>query len=223
MNTIGRRPNPIDYRDVSYNGKEYVVGTVLFNYEPVEFVIDREDFDKIKDRAWHVSSGQYISSAFVDGHGSRKEVYLHNIIMDRPLFLGKGQKETVDHINRNGFDNRKENLRILSQSLQNMNQRKKPRNVELPAGCGIEADEIPKHIWYIHANGEHGDRFAIEFKTENICWKCTSSKKVSLRDKLQQTKQKLAEFYTTYPHLNPLFETTKIAELTKTFQEITDK
>ena len=62
---------------------------------------------------------------------------------------------------------------------------------------------FPRHIWYVKANGLHGDRFAIEFKTESYVWRTTSSKKVSLNEKLNQAKQKLVECYALYPHLNP--------------------
>jgi len=55
----------------------------------------------------------------------------------------------------------------------------------------LTVDDIPKHIWYVKANGNHGDRFAIEFKTENIVWKTTSSKKISLKDKLEAAKRKI--------------------------------
>jgi hypothetical protein len=67
----------------------------------------------------------------------------------------------------------------------------------------LTAEDIPKHIWYVHANGLHGDRFAIQFKTEGIVWKTTSSKSVTLTEKLQQAKQKLEELYAIYPYLNP--------------------
>jgi hypothetical protein len=69
--------------------------------------------------------------------------------------------------------------------------------------CPIKADDIPKHIWYVRANGLHGERFAIEFKTEKLVWKSTSSKKVNIQDKLNKAKEKLQEYYLIYPHLNP--------------------
>jgi hypothetical protein len=202
-NGIGGRPSGlIDYRYVSYNDKEYVVGTIRFNQEDKQFVFDKEDYDKINDRAWHFASGNYISSSTI--HDSKKkELYLHNLIMDRLEHPGKGAVMSVDHINRNGLDNRKENLRIISQTQQNLNQIKKKRSVILPESCLIKPEDIPRHIWYVRANGQHGERFAIEFKTEGIIWKSTSSKAVSIHDKLKQAKEKLQDFYIQYPYLNP--------------------
>jgi hypothetical protein len=216
----GRKPGLIDYRFVSLNAKEYVVGLIQHKGTDIQFVFDKDDFEKVEKRSWHLSSGKYIGSTlYLDG-GVKLELYLHNLIMNRLEFPGKGAKESVDHINRNGLDNRKENLRILSQSQQNLNQSKKKRNVTLPENCGIVPEEIPKHIWYVKAQGHHGDRFAIEFKTEGICWKTTSSKTHSTKDKLEQAKVKLAEFYETYPYLNPTFEENRMKELNETFQAI---
>ena len=198
----GRLPGLIDYKEITYNNMEYIVGTLQYNNNDIKFVFDKDEYDKIKDRAWHLASGKYISSAIMDD-SKRKELYLHNIVMNRINFTGKGTTESVDHINRNGLDNRKENLRIVSQSEQNLNQNKKKRNITLPEGCEISVDDIPKHVWYIKANGLHGDRFGIDFKTENIKWKTSSSKKISLKDKLAEAKIKLQEYYTIYPYLNP--------------------
>jgi len=216
----GRKPGNIDYRFIVHNNKEYVVGTIQYKDSDVEFVFDKEDYTIISERAWHFASNNYISSAYSCGDGKRRELYLHNLIMGVDLFPGKGSKESVDHINRNGLDNRKENLHILSQSQQNINQGKKTRSVVLPEGCPIKSEEIPRHIWYVRANGLHGDRFAIEFKTEGICWKTTSSKKVDLTQKLQDAKEKLKEFYLQFPHLNPQFEESISSELSKSFNEI---
>jgi hypothetical protein len=219
----GRKAGTIDYRFVTHNEREYVVGTLLHNSKPVEFVFDKEDYPSVCERAWHLASNQYISSAFQCGDGKRRELYLHNLVMGLDLFPGKGTKESVDHINRNGLDNRKENLRIVSQRQQNMNQPKKKRNVILPENCGLKPEEIPRHIWYVRAQGQHGDRFAIEFKTEGVCWKTTSSKAVSLHQKLEQAKIKLAEFYLQFPQLHPSYEETKTQELQMSFNNIITK
>jgi len=197
----GRKPGLIDYRHITYKDTEYTVGILQFKGEDKAFIIDKEDYEKIQNKAWHFASGNYISSGVI--HDSKKkELYLHNLVMNRLDHPGKGATESVDHINRNGLDNRKENLRIVSQSQQNLNQSKKKRSVILPEKCPIKPEDIPTHIWYVRANGLHGDRFAIEFKTENLVWKSTSSKAVSIHEKLKQAKEKLKEFYTQYPHLN---------------------
>ena len=217
----GRKPGIIDYNFVKYNDKEYIIGTIQHNGDDVKFIFDKEDFPKIEKRPWHLSSGKYIGSTFYLDGGVKLELYLHNLIMDKITFDGKGAKETVDHINRNGLDNRKENLRIITQSQQNINQSKKIRTVILPEECNIKPNEIPKHIWYVRANGLHGDRFAIEFKTEGICWKTTSSKKVDILQKLQDAKEKLKEFYIKFPHLNPEYEIDRCKELNESFHKIT--
>ncbi len=86
--------------------------------------------------------------------------------------------------------------------------------------CGIRPEEIPKHIWYVQANGYHRDRFAIEFKTEGILWKSTSSKDVSLKEKLEHARDRLKELYEIYPHLDPKREEEEARALTESFASI---
>jgi len=117
--------------------------------------------------------------------------------MNKLTFEGKGQLESVDHINRDGLDNRKNNLRIVTQSVQNINQKKKPRTATLPEGIS----ELPRHIWYIKPNGLHGDRFCVEIKSEKIIWKTTSSKSVSIQEKFDSALKKLNELYEIHSHL----------------------
>jgi len=152
LNKGGRLPGQLYYQFIEYNNKDYVVGTLIFNKNDIKFVFDKDDFDKVSERAWHFASGAYISSAFIH-NSKKKELYLHNLIMNRLEFTGKGSIESVDHINRNGLDNRKENLRIISQSEQNINQNKRVRSIKLPEGCDINIDDIPTHIWYIRPVG----------------------------------------------------------------------
>ncbi len=197
----GRPPGIILYTDVSYEGGEYTVGFIS-GLTPTAFVIDKEDFSKIEHLQLHRQTDAYVSSSVIVD-GKKKELAIHNIVMNKLTFDGKGQAETVDHINRIGFDNRKANLRLATCKEQMLNQRKRRRNIKLPEGCGITHEEIPRHIWYVQPNGLHGERFAIEFITKGFLWRTTSSKSVSLREKLEAAKGKLRECYMLYPDLDP--------------------
>lgn len=73
-----------------------------------EVLIDKEDYEKIKNKRWY-SSNNYCSD--------NKGLFLHRFIMKAK----KGQ--IVDHINGNKLDNRKSNLRFVTKS-QNAQNRK---------------------------------------------------------------------------------------------------
>lgn len=173
----------------------HVQGTIISKGHPLLFKIDKDDLEKVKSRNWFAAS-DYIGSNITIG-GVRKILYLHNFIMNNIVFPGRGAKSSIDHINRDGLDNRKENLRLVTQSQQNLNQKKKKRTATLPEGI----TEIPTHIWYVKANGAHGDRFGIDLKTEKIKWKGTSSKKLTIQQKLDEAIQKREEFYVQFPYL----------------------
>ena len=193
------------------------IGSILFKGMLIEFVFDTTDLPAVQEHKWHFASGAYIATSIkvdVSGNEKKRELYLHSFLM-KP-----GPTQTVQHISKNGLDNRRENLRLVDDAAATAGHAKKKRNVELPPLCGIKPEEIPKHIWYVQANGYHRDRFAIEFKTEGILWKSTSSKLVSLKDKLVQAQKKLDELYELYPHLDPKREEERIAALEKSFKQI---
>jgi hypothetical protein len=218
---VGKPAHDIVYIHVQYHNKEYTIMKIRFNDGFIKGLIDREEFIKVKDYSWHYVANGYISHGLqIDG--KKKELYLHNMVKGRIGFPGKGSKESIDHINRNGLDNRKENLRLVTQSAQNINQKQKERRIELPADSGVTVDEIPKHVWYIKSNGSHGDRFGIDLKTENIKWKSTSAKNVSLQDKLKAAKEQLQIYYQQFPYLNPNNEdkNKEMEDLAKSYEEI---
>jgi len=175
----------------------YIEATIMSKGNPILFKIDKDDLEKVKSRQWFsATNGKYIGSHIVI-EGRKKILYLHNFIMNRIIFPGKGTKNSIDHVNRDGLDNRKENLRLITQTQQNLNQKKKERRVNFPEGI----TELPTHVWYVKANGAHGDRFCIEFKSENFKWRGTSSKAITIHDKLKQTVEQLVILYEQYPHL----------------------
>ena len=195
------------------------------------FIVDIDDKDKVIQRGWHYrSEGKYMASSYEHETG-KKELYLHNFVMNKLTFEGKGQQHTIDHINRIGTDNRKLNLRMAtSQSAQNFNQKRRERKIELPEGCDILVSQIPKNVYYGKPNGLHGEFFYIEINGINdlsdgkFNWKSTKSKSVNLKNKLELTIQKLSELKSEHPVLNDVIidiETEKIREnLIKEYNEI---
>jgi len=210
--TTTKTKKELNHEIINYKDKQYIVCCIPFNDVHKIFVIDFDKKDQVINKAWHyMQDGSYIGhTIYIEN--VKKELYLHNFIMDKLTFNGKGQQHTIDHINRIGTDNRKCNLReVNTQSAQNFNQKKRDRKIELPTDCGIELNQIPKNIYYGKPSGQHGDFFYIELKgIQSLCpngkkfnWKSTKSKSVNLKLKLQQTIDKLIEL----KHLHPELET----------------
>lgn len=224
----GRKPEPVTFVDVTYNDHEYVVGIIQKRDSDlrVPFIIDKEDKERVLTRHWHSAvRDTYISSCFVsDEDGSKKSLYLHNFIMNKTDFLGKGATSSIDHINGIGTDNRKENLREVCQSMQNFNTKQRERKTDkLP--LSIDAADIPRNIWYIPPNGGHAERFAVEIKgipeIGDILWKTSSSKKLTIKEKLAQAIEKRKELFDTYPILKEYERSSERSlQLKKEFEEI---
>ena len=190
----------IKHTIVTYKKKEYAVCVVNKNDTEIPFIIDEKNLEKVLAvKNWYcVLSGGY---GYIATNDKGTVIYLHNFIMDFTP-TGKGSTETVDHVNRIGLDNREKNLRIITQSEQNKNQKKKKRNIELPEDCGIDPDDVPTYIWYEKPYKNHGDRFCVEIKEyPDLDFKSSSSKDFSLRAKLEFAKKYLNELIRTKPEI----------------------
>lgn len=102
--------------------KYKVAGNIAYIYIEGKYkstiTIDSSDLEKIKHLRWYNGKLNY---PYAKQKG--KFIKLHRFIMD---YNGK---LTVDHINRNTLDCRKDNLRIADMSTQNKN-RETPWNVK---------------------------------------------------------------------------------------------
>ena len=81
------------------------------NNKIAEIIIDKTDIKKINKYKWHLMKG-YAATMI-----NKKNVYLHQLI------LNKKEKYITDHINNNRLDNRKQNLRFVTYSQNNMNKK----------------------------------------------------------------------------------------------------
>lgn len=89
-------------RRSAYNNKYEDIGYCIKGTTKggVEFLIDKEDYEKVKKYSWVLSKTNRLVANI-----SGKVVYLHRFI----LGIDKG---IIDHINGNNRDNRRENLRV---------------------------------------------------------------------------------------------------------------
>ena len=87
---------------------EYGIG---YTSKGEEFYFDLEDYDKIKDYCWNKHK-EYIATRNVSGY-----ILFHRLVMDI-----SDENIAVDHINHNKSDNRKNNLRFVTDSQNSMNR-----------------------------------------------------------------------------------------------------
>ncbi len=78
-------------------------------------LIDKDDYHKIENASSIIARGRYVSAIFLT-EGTVKMVAIQKLVMDTP------EGFVVDHKNRNGFDNRKENLRICTSAENSRNR-----------------------------------------------------------------------------------------------------
>ena len=83
-------------------------------------LVDDEDFAELNKFKWHVAkrSNIFYAKRNVNNNGERKTIFLHREIMSK--YLKKGL--LIDHINHNGLDNRKSNLRTATHAQNNQNR-----------------------------------------------------------------------------------------------------
>ncbi len=86
-------------------------------------IVDNENISLLNTHRWYTSSR---ASKGETRYAKRKEkgktVLMHREIMNAPAGM------QIDHINGNGLDNRKANLRLCNYSQNQQNQRKKTRS-----------------------------------------------------------------------------------------------
>jgi len=85
-------------------------------------LIDEEDYDLIKDYKWSVRKHR---NTFYSVANIKKDNKRHTTIQMHRLIIGLYDERIIDHKNRNGLDNRKENLRVCTNFENAKNARKR--------------------------------------------------------------------------------------------------
>jgi hypothetical protein len=89
-------------------------------------LVDIEDYERVNRFTWHVDKkGKYASHVTTRKKPPRRKILLHRFVLNAE----KGA--IIDHINGDTFDNRKSNLRIVT-NRQNHQNRHHPRTSKYP-------------------------------------------------------------------------------------------
>ena len=105
--------------------KDYIIG--IANNTGAEFKIDYEDYKLVCNYSWNqIKNQEYLGAYYIKPNGTVTKIKLHRLILG--LIDNEDSEKMVDHINHEALDNRKENLRIVTNSQNQMNRTKTSLN-----------------------------------------------------------------------------------------------
>ena len=113
-------------------------------------IVDPEDYDGLIGHKWFAMRsrrGFYAIRMVTKKNGRRKKIRMHRQILNAPA------DKLVDHINHNGLDNRKANLRIVTNMQNSWNKRKQKGDYSSPYKGVSWAKRIGKWHTEIYCNG----------------------------------------------------------------------
>ena len=152
-----------------FNIDEHTFGFYPSNTKNI-VLIDKEDYDLVKEYCWNERKDGYIASR-KDG----KHLSLSIFIMNFP-----SDGYDVDHINRNKLDNRKENLRIVTQHESVLN-----RGLYSTNKTGIEGvQETKYHTWLA----------SLQYSGKKVLGKTYKNKDDAIKARLSAEKKYYKEF-----------------------------
>ena len=131
-------------------------------------IVDNEDYNYLDTYfKWHAHEnghrkGKFYARTLVH----QKDIFMHSLVLDRMYGYEENGLE-CDHINRNGLDNRRSNLRLATRSI-NMINRDVTNKKRTSKYRGVSIDRNNSRNWSVYITkdrivyGEHGFRSEIE-------------------------------------------------------------
>lgn len=125
---------------------DYIEG--VSHNQDINFFIDKEDFELIKDYTWTTNKDGYMVTR-MRVKDKYRMVRMHRLIMG----VHETSTPLIDHINRNKTDNRKNNLRFANKSINAMNSKQRESTTGI---CGVyyREDCIKPYSAHINIDGK---------------------------------------------------------------------
>jgi len=130
-------------------------------------IVDNEDLELLDGYRWSLTARRQLR--YARRYVGRKAVYMHREIMNAPAGM------QIDHINGNGLDNRKVNLRLCNCSQNQRNARKRKKTTSRFKGVSWNNNRWRARIYF------NGEQITIgRFKSELEAAKAYDKKAVEL-------------------------------------------
>lgn len=113
------------------------MGTLSIPLSEDKFVlIDEEDYGLISQYTWHPFQGghTWYAVSYVNRCGIRQKFRMHRVLLNAPAKL------QVDHINGNGLDNRRSNIRLATKVQNGWNRGKRAHSTSCFKGVTHRSD-----------------------------------------------------------------------------------
>lgn len=180
-----------------YNIDNVIIINMPYKGNNLPVIVDKNVFDFIgKEYDFYINDSLSVHTR-LKINDDCIDIPLHEIVMkynekNNGINGGvNGINKPIIHKNRINLDNRYVNLMYDTTDKEiTKNLEKKGRTIDLK-GAGINANKLPSFVWYLKPDSSHGERFMV--KLDDINWKSPSSKDLSLRYKLEATKQFLRD------------------------------
>lgn len=119
--------------------------------------IDAEDYELVRGYSWNLShkEGQAYYALTRIGLGGRKQ---HSIGMHR-MIMGEKKGKQVDHIDGDGLNNRRSNLRFCTETQNKGNTKKSLRNTS-----GYKGVQRRGNSWIVFITRNHKPHYLGSFK-----------------------------------------------------------
>lgn len=132
--------------------KEIIVNSERWGEKRI--LVDDEDYESLNQYKWYIYKG---------GHTFYAGRWPH-IIMHRVLLGVTDRRRLVDHIDRNGLNNQRSNIRACNYSENSMNS--KPEAGSTSRFRGITFDATRKRKWRVRIAKQGIRKFIGHFETE---------------------------------------------------------
>lgn len=143
--------------------EDYAIIFVNKKDKILEVKVDKEDLYKIlMVGRWHATQNKYWKNAgyYMCNRPHKKPcIKMHRFIMNCP------RDKVVDHINHDTLDNRKQNLRIITQFENNQNQQNNKSGI---TGVFQRNRKNPKYNYWVGKISKNGKTYKKEFKTKEL-------------------------------------------------------